>query len=103
MAKSQSAKLNDATRNEAKYYCLTEAQKKIRNQKSNERRKLRSAKLKFAQIRTAAEALISIKKEADTNSKRSKRWRDKNGHSIASITKPAVIWDAWSINFPVTI
>jgi hypothetical protein len=66
MAKSQSAKLNDATRNKAKYHCMTEAQKKIRNQKSNERRKLRSAKLKFPQIRT----------EADTNSERSKRWRE---------------------------
>lgn len=76
MTKSQSAKLNDATRNKAKYHRMTEAQKKIRNQKSNERRKLRSAKLKFPQIRTAAEALISIKKEADTNSERSKRWRE---------------------------
>ena len=64
MAKSKLAKSKNANHNKDKYHNLTTERKKTRNQNSNEKRKLRLKKLKEG------------KKEPDSCSVRSKRWRD---------------------------
>jgi hypothetical protein len=87
MARSELSKVNDAESHKKKYKLLTKEQKKARIQSIIDKRKLREADKKTAKANiVAAQTLISIKKEPDSNSQRSKRWRENKKITNALLT-----------------
>ena len=86
MAKSTFAKSNDAKRHKDKYKDLTKEKKKelfqnIISRRKKQRQQRRAEENSVTQVvqsieSIAVETLINIKKEPDSNSKRSKKYRE---------------------------